>query len=70
MNTKINNEYKDKTKVIYSMKIAVELISRGHSVITTMPNIKDPRYTVWVFGIDDTFEADFEEIKGGIRNGK
>lgn len=68
-NTKINNEYKDKTKVIYSMKIAVELISRGHNVITTMPNIKDPRYTVWVFGIDDTFNKDFEELTGGARNG-
>jgi hypothetical protein len=34
----------------------------------TMPNIKDNRYTVWVFEVNDTFEADFEALKGGCRN--
>lgn len=68
MDTKINKD-KNKTRVIYSMKMAVELIEKGHKVIMTMPNIKDPRYTVWVFSVDETFEADFEALKGGSRNG-
>ena len=67
-NTKMNKKYKDKTKVIYSMRIAAELIQLGHNVLMTMPNIKDTRYTVWVFGMDDTLEADFEALKGGCRN--
>lgn len=67
-NTKMNKKYKDKTKVIYSMRIAAELIQLGHNVLMTMPNIKDTRYTVWVFGMDDTLESDFEKIKGGCRN--
>lgn len=66
-NTKIKT-FKDKTRVIYSMKIAAELIRMGHKVIMTMPNIKDNRYTVWVFEVNDTFKADFEALKGGCRN--
>lgn len=66
--TKIKTNYKEKTRVIFSMKVAAELIQRGHSVLMTMPNIKDPRYTVWVFGVDETFNEDFEELTGGARD--
>lgn len=59
-----------KEKIVYSLRIATELIRRGHKVITTIPNPEEPRYTTWIFEVDDTLELDFEEIKGGIRNGK
>jgi hypothetical protein len=62
------NNKNNKTIIIYSMKIATELINRGHIVLTTIPNSKDPRYTSWIFVIDDTFIDDFKEIKGGLAN--
>ena len=55
MNTKNENEY----KIVYSLKIAMYLIKKGHKVITT-----------WIFQMDDTLESDFNSAKGGCRNGK
>lgn len=68
MNT--NNENKQNTKIIYSMKIASELIKMGHIVLTTIPNPQDPKYTSWIFVVDDTFYRDLEILKGGVRIGK
>lgn len=46
MNTKINNKDKiRKTRIIYSMRIAMELIQMGHIVLTTIPNPEEPKYT-------------------------
>ncbi len=65
MKTNINNnEY----KIVYSLKIAMFLIKKGHLVVTTMPNPEEPQYTTWIFQMDDTLEADFEKAKGGCRN--
>ena len=66
MNT---NKTKDEYKMIYSLKIAMSLIKKGHKVITTIPNPEEPQYTTWIFQIDDTFEEDFQSIRGGNRNG-
>lgn len=66
MNTNIEDEY----KIIYSLRIAMYLIKKGHKVVTTMPNPEEPQYTAWIFQLDDTFETDFEHVKGGARNGK
>ena len=41
MNTNNENEY----KIIYSLRIAMFLIKKGHQVITTMPNPEEPQYT-------------------------
>lgn len=41
MNTNIEDEY----KIIYSLRIAMYLIKRGHKVVTTMPNPEEPQYT-------------------------
>lgn len=66
MNTNNENEY----KIIYSLRIAMFLIKKGHKVITTMPNPEEPQYTTWIFQMDDTLERDFNMMKGGSRNGK
>lgn len=58
------------TKIIYSMRIATELIKMGHTVLITKPNIKNPKYMSWVFVLDDTLERDLEGLKGGARIGK
>ena len=66
MNTNNENEY----KIVYSLKIAMYLIKKGHKVITTMPNPEEPQYTTWIFQMDDTLEADFNSAKGGFRIGR
>ena len=66
MNT--NNE--DEYKIVYSLRIAMYLIKKGHKVVTTMPNPEEPQYTTWIFQMDDTLDADFNHIKGGCRNGR
>ncbi len=66
MNTKNENEY----KIVYSLKIAMYLIKKGHKVVTTMPNPEEPQYTTWIFQMDETLEADFNSAKGGCCNGK
>ena len=40
MNTKNENEY----KIVYSLKIAMYLIKKGHKVVTTIPNPEEPQY--------------------------
>lgn len=66
MNTNNENEY----KIIYSLRIAMFLIKKGHKVITTMPNPEEPQYTTWIFQMDETLERDFNKVKGGGRIGK
>lgn len=66
MNTNNENKY----KIVYSMRIAMYLIKKGHKVITTMPNPEEPQYTTWIFQMDKTLELDFNKIKGGCRNGR
>ena len=66
MNTNNENEY----KIIYSLRIAMFLIKKGHKVITNMPNPEEPQYTTWIFQMDDTLERDFNMMKGGSRNGR
>lgn len=66
MNTNNENEY----KIIYSLRIAMFLIKKGHKVITTMPNPEEPQYTTWIFQMDDTLECDFNKVKGGGRIGR
>ena len=64
MDTNMNREY----RIVYSMRIAMELIKLGHRVISTMPNPEDARYIAWIFESDDTFEPDLKAVKGGRRN--
>lgn len=54
-----------KTKIVYKMDLALELIQRGHEVLITMPNPKKPEFTCWVFSMDSTLERDIQSIVGG-----
>lgn len=42
----------NKTKLIFSLKLAEFLVAQGHQVHAVVPNLKDKRKKVWVF--DDT----------------
>lgn len=53
----------NETKVIFSMAIAAQLISKGHEVIAEIPNPANNKYTAWVFKVDETFFEDFDEIQ-------
>ena len=64
MNTKTNTEY----RIVYVMKIAMDLIARGHIVLSTMPNPHKTMLTMWVFKQDDTLDADIEALKEDRRN--
>lgn len=40
------------TKVIYSMKVAIQLKDLGHKIVMTMPNPNDNKLICWVFEKD------------------
>lgn len=44
------------------MTYALEMEKRGHKVLGTIPNNKDPNKLVWVFLYDDTFDDDLQDI--------
>lgn len=67
----MKTNYKNKEyKIVYSLRIAMNLIERGHKVVTTIPNPENSQYTTWIFQMDETLIQDFESAKGGIRNGR
>ena len=53
---------KSNTKIIYSMKYAIQLKLNGHKVLTTMPNPNDNRLMCWVFQRDQTFDSDLSQL--------
>ena len=57
------------TKIIYSLKVATQLITMGHNPITTMPNPNKPRLMCWIFEITPEFQHDLDIVLGGISNG-
>jgi len=52
-----------KTKLIFSIYYAAELIDLGHKVIKTVRNPVRPDLLAWLFEVDDTFEQDFRNIR-------
>ena len=53
----------EKGKCVFAAPIARELIHKGHTVIDIKPNRENHEKTVFVFRTDDSFNADFEEIR-------
>lgn len=42
----MKTNYKNKEyKIVYSLRIAMDLIKKGHKVITTIPNPENSQYT-------------------------
>lgn len=53
-----------KKYVVFSLKIANELVKRGFEIVDTGINIDDPRYKVFYFEDTIDFRKAFKEIKG------
>ena len=49
---------------VYTMWIAGALEKKGHKVIGTIANPKNPNLLVWIFETDDTFIDDFAALTG------
>lgn len=52
-------------KIIYSLKVMIALVEKGHIPISTMTNPKYPQYNCWVFQVTDQFQSDLDQILGG-----
>ena len=57
-----------KTKIIYSLRIHVQLQQLGFSYITEMRNLKNPNLNCWVYEDTPAFEEAISKIMGGISN--
>lgn len=53
-----------KKYVVFSLKIANELVKRGFEIVDTGINIDDPHYKVFYFEDTTDFRKAFKEIKG------
>ena len=57
-----------KTKIIYSLRIHIQLQQLGFSYITEMRNPKNPNLNCWVYEDTPVFEEAISKIMGGISN--
>lgn len=48
--------------VVYRLDVARELISRGHILMKTEPNKKNPKLSVFIFDTNSIFFYDLENI--------
>lgn len=44
------------TKIIYSMRVMLQLAERGYKPLTTMPNPQHPEYNCWIFEVTEDFK--------------
>lgn len=51
-------------KIIYSLRIMLQLVERGFIPIEMMPNPKYPKYNCWVFKDTPEFEEVLSEVLG------
>lgn len=51
-------------KVIYSMRVMLALVERGHMPEAVMPNPQNTKYNCWVFVETDELKADLDSILG------
>ena len=57
-------------KIIYSLKVMVQLVEMGNIPILTMENPKYPDYKCWVFEMTEKFQNDLDIVLGGSDDGK
>lgn len=56
-------------KVVYSLKIHIELQKRGFVSLTEMKNPQNPRFNCWVYqATPELLKAFDDAIKGGTAN--
>ncbi len=56
-------------KIIYSMRVMLQLQAKGFKYLTIMPNPQHPEYNCWVYELTDELCAALDEILGGGYNG-
>lgn len=57
------------TKIIYSMKIMLQLMELGFTPITSMPNPQHPEYNCWVYELTDELREALDRLLGGDYRG-
>lgn len=57
-------------KIIYSLKVMVQLVEMGNIPILTMENPKYPDYKCWVFEMTEKLQNDLDIVLGGSDDGK
>jgi hypothetical protein len=56
-------------KIVYSLRVHIELQRRGFTFLTEMKNPNNPRYNCWVYAATPDLLAAFDDaLKGGNRN--
>jgi len=53
-----------KNKIIYTRRIAMQLIEMGHVPAGTMPNPSKPEFLCWIFNRTTKFDRDLSEVLG------
>ena len=53
-----------KNKIIYTRRIAMQLIEMGHVPAGTMPNPSKPEFLAWIFTVNPKFERDLSIVLG------
>ena len=56
-------------KIIYSLRVNIELLKRGFVPIVSMPNPTNNKWICWVYEKTDNFDKALDEIMGGMSNG-
>ena len=55
-------------KIVYSLKVHIELQRRGFTFLTEMKNPQNPRFNCWVYAATPELLAAFDEVlRGGDR---
>ena len=57
------------TKIVYSLRIHMELQRLGFHYEVEMRNPKNPHLNCWVYEATPEFMEAFDEIMGGMQNG-
>ena len=55
-------------KIIYSMRVMLQLQAKGFEFLTIMPNPQHPEYNCWVYELTDELQNALDEILGGECN--
>lgn len=65
----MQNQTQIKNKIIYSLRVNMELQKRGFIPLTAMPNPNNLRLICWVYEKTDQLIEALDEIIGGYING-
>lgn len=58
------------SKIIYSMRVMLQLQSKGFEPLSIMPNPQHPEFNCWIYELTEEFQKALDEILGGDYNGR